>query len=168
MTPKTTHKTEKPDVAKAMPGKKHVVAKAKVAPKPAVTVKSDRYYQGIGGRKTATATVRIFPKQSHLTVNGKEYTKYFAQPKHQQDIIAPLEVSQMKGAVGITAFVHGGGMNAQAEAVRHGLSRALVLLNADLKKNLKLHGFMTRDARHVERKKYGLKKARRAPQWAKR
>lgn len=169
---KTVAKTEKPDAAKAMTGKKHTVAKPKAATKhvspAAAPAKSDRYYQGIGGRKTATATVRIFPKQSHLTVNGKEYTKYFTQPRHQLDVVAPLEAAQMKGAVGVTAFVSGGGMNAQAEAVRHGLSRALVVLNADLKKTLRLHGFMTRDARHVERKKYGLRKARRAPQWAKR
>lgn len=129
---------------------------------------SGRYKRAIGGRKTASAEVRLYPKHSGITVNGKEYTKYFSQPRHQHIILSPLELTDMKTAVGITVRVHGGGINAQAEAVRHGIAKALVENDPNVRKTVKREGFLTRDPRAVERKKYGLKKARRAPQWAKR
>ena len=127
-----------------------------------------RYKQGVGGRKTASAQVRVYPKAAGITINNKDYKQYFKQSKHQLIVAAPLEVTGMRSAVGVTVRVSGGGVNAQAEAVRHGLARALVAHDSELKKKLRREGFMTRDSRHVERKKYGLKKARRAPQWAKR
>ncbi len=127
-----------------------------------------RYKQGVGGRKTATAQVRMYPGGSGIIVNGKDYKVYFPQTRQQIMVQAPLEVSEMKDAVGVTVKVRGGGIMAQAGAVRNGLARALVTHDEELRKKLKREGFMTRDPRHVERKKYGLKKARRAPQWAKR
>lgn len=129
---------------------------------------SGRYKQGRGGRKTATAQVRLFPKNSGITVNGKEYTKYFQQPRHQMTVLSPLSIVDMVSAMGVSAHVVGGGINGQAEAVRHGIARALLAHDETLRKALKREGFLTRDPRAVERKKYGLKKARRAPQWAKR
>lgn len=129
---------------------------------------SGRYKQGVGGRKTASAQVRIFPKQSGIVVNGKEYTEYFAQPRHQLTVLAPLKTAQMENAIGISVMVQGGGISAQADAIRNGIARALVSHDTELKKALRRDGHMTRDPRAVERKKYGLKKARRAPQWAKR
>lgn len=139
-----------------------------------------RYKQGVGGRKTATAQVRLFASRptkvgearpegaAGMIVNDKDYAKYFPTKKQQLMVMAPLKTAQMDGAMGVTVRVHGGGIMAQAGAVRHGLTLALVSHDPELRKKLKIEGFMTRDPRHVERKKYGLKKARRAPQWAKR
>ena len=127
-----------------------------------------RYKQGLGGRKTASAQIRLYPKNAGIMVNGKEYTKYFQQPRHQLAVMSPLTLTEMQAAVGISAHVRGGGINGQADAVRHGIARALLAHDITLRKVLKREGFLTRDPRAVERKKYGLKKARRAPQWAKR
>ncbi len=127
-----------------------------------------RYKQGVGGRKTATAQVRIFMKSSGIMVNGKEFTKYFPMPRLQAVITGPLKTVEMADAVGVSAHVRGGGIMAQADAIRNGIARALVSHDETLRKALRRDGHMTRDPRHVERKKYGLKKARRAPQWAKR
>ncbi len=127
-----------------------------------------RYKQGIGGRKTASAQVRIFPKHSGITVNGKDFKKYFPTLRQQATVMAPLITAQMQDAVGVSAHVYGGGMMGQADAVRNGIARALVAHDPELRKAQRRDGHMTRDPRHVERKKYGLKKARRAPQWAKR
>jgi small subunit ribosomal protein S9 len=129
---------------------------------------SGRYKQGLGGRKTASAQVRLYPKNTGITVNGKDYTKYFAQLRHQMTVVSPLEIAQLKDAVGVSVLVRGGGIAAQADAVRHGIARAILAHDETLRKPLKREGFLTRDPRAVERKKYGLKKARRAPQWAKR
>lgn len=129
---------------------------------------SGRYKQGVGGRKTATAQVRLYPKHSGITVNGKDYTKYFPQLRHQMAVMSPLTVTEMQSVVGVSAHVRGGGINAQAEAVRHGIARALIAHEPNFRKAVKREGFLTRDPRAVERKKYGLKKARRSPQWAKR
>ncbi len=127
-----------------------------------------RYSEGIGRRKTAVARVRIVPGKGGISVNNKEAKEYFRMQELQQIISSPLDNLKMADKFDISAKVSGGGINAQAEAIRLGLSRALVLLNPDLKKPLRGLGFMTRDSRMVERKKYGLKKARRAPQWQKR
>ncbi len=136
---------------------------------PAVAAKGgDRFFQGVGGRKTATARVRVMPGKSGITINGKDFKAYFTLAKHQGVVKAALDVSDMANALGVSVLVSGGGIAGQADAVRHGIARALVKYNEDFKKKLRAHGFMTRDARHVERKKPGLKKARRAPQWAKR
>lgn len=128
----------------------------------------DRYIYAKGGRKTATALVRLYQKSGPILINGKEYTQYFTDKRRQDAVNLPLKLSNLEGKVSATIKVSGGGLTGQAEAVRHGLARAIVLAKADLKPILKKAGLLTRDARKVERKKYGLKKARRAPQWAKR
>ena len=134
----------------------------------AVRPAGGRYHEAVGRRKTAVARVRIFGKGGDISVNGKEYKKYFTVARHQVGVAAPFKEAQLEGKFGVEAKVAGGGIGAQAEAVRHGISRALLKINPELKKPLKRAGFLTRDPRMVERKKYGLKKARRAPQWAKR
>ena len=128
----------------------------------------ERYFEGIGRRKTAVARVRIVPGKGGISVNNKEAKEYFRMQKLQQIIVSPLDNLKMADKFSVSANVSGGGINAQAEALRLGLSRALVLLNPVLKKPLRGFGLLTRDSRMVERKKYGLKKARRAPQWKKR
>ena len=93
---------------------------------------------------------------------------YFRLPKHQTEVVSPLDALQVADRVRISVHVKGGGIHAQAHAVRNALAKALVKFDQESKKRLRRMGFLTRDARMVERKKYGLKKARRAPQWAKR
>ena len=130
--------------------------------------KSDKYYQGLGRRKTAIARVRLYTKKKEILVNDKDYKIYFPLLRWQKMLEAPFEKMKCPGKFGASIKVSGGGPNAQAEAVRLGISRALVEFNPDFKKRLRRAGFLTRDSRMVERKKYGLKKARRAPQWSKR
>jgi len=126
------------------------------------------YYEGVGSRKTAVARVRLYTKNKEILINGKDYKNYFSSKKMQSIIEAPFEKMKCLGKFGLTANVKGGGLSAQAEAVRLGISRALVVFNPDFKKRLRRAGYLTRDPRMVERKKYGLKKARKSPQWAKR
>lgn len=127
-----------------------------------------RYAEGIGRRKTAVARVRVLPGKHAMTVNGKDARAYFALPRLVAVALAPLSALQLEEKFSVSANVAGGGLPAQADAVRHGLSRALVRQDETLKKKLRVLGYLTRDPRAVERKKPGLKKARRAPQWAKR
>lgn len=130
----------------------------------------NQYIQAIGRRKTATAIVRLFPKDKKkgIVINDKPYDEYFSQSSHQKIVTKALQEISAEGKFGIQALVRGSGLCAQAEAVRHGIARALVKLNPVLRKPLKKAGFLTRDPRQRERKKPGLKRARRAPQWSKR
>jgi len=130
-------------------------------------ITKDKYYEAVGRRKTAVARVRIFDKKKGIQINDKDYKEYFKTLRQHQDVEAPFKVTKMD-QFGVTIKVKGSGLSAQAGAVRHGLSRALVKYQEDLKKVLRQAGFLTRDSRMVERKKPGLKKARRAPQWSKR
>jgi small subunit ribosomal protein S9 len=127
-----------------------------------------RYDQGVGRRKTAIARVRITANGTEFLVNGKDVADYFPLKKLQEVAQASLARLQGLGKFGVEVKVQGGGIVAQAEAIRHGVARALVNSDQALKPKLRALGFLTRDSRMVERKKYGLKKARRAPQWAKR
>jgi small subunit ribosomal protein S9 len=127
-----------------------------------------RYIEGIGRRKTAVARVRIVSGKGHVMVNGKALDSYFTVARFREAARAPFEALKGEAYFDATVQVRGGGMSAQAEAVRHGLARALAHHDASFKKKLRVSGFLTRDPRMVERKKYGLKKARRAPQWQKR
>lgn len=132
-------------------------------------VKLNRYFEAIGRRKTAIARVRLFTKgEKQFLVNGKPYQEYFFI-KHNQEV-ATSSMNKMKclDKFRVTALVRGGGQNAQAEAIRHGTARALVNFNINFKKRLRKVGYLTRDPRMRERKKFGLKRARKAPQWAKR
>ncbi len=122
----------------------------------------------VGRRKEASARVRLLPGTTEMTVNGKPMVEYFNYKLHQNKIMEPLKMVGLADTFGISVKVEGGGVSGQAEAVRHGIARALVLLNEDYRKILRAVGFMTRDSRSKERKKFGLRKARRAPQWSKR
>ena len=140
-----------------------------------LTVTEKQFHQAVGRRKTATCTVRIWsanPEHSaskgFFIVNEMPLEKYFVDAKLQQVALAPLTRIKSMEKFAVSVHVRGGGLSAQAEAVRHGLSRALVDFFPNFRKKLKKSGYMTRDARMVERKKPGLKKARRAPQWSKR
>lgn len=130
---------------------------------------SERYWEATGRRKTAVARVRLFTRgEKGIWVNDKLCRVYFPYPRDQGVIKDPLEKMKSADRFRVTIKVSGGGVHSQAEAARHGISRALVEFNADFRKRLKRAGFLTRDPRMKERKKFGLKGARRAPQWAKR
>lgn len=130
---------------------------------------SRQYLAGLGKRKTARARVKLFQEGSgEVTVNGMALKKYFTVPFSAENALAPLALTDMKNRVDLEVRVTGGGKSAQSDAMRHGISRALLLLNPDVRPDLKRAGFLRRDARIKERKKPGLKRARRAPQFSKR
>ena len=146
--------------------KKPIVKKVE---KPEVVAKQVKYLEGVGRRKTAVARVRLIPQgEKTFLVNGKSIDTYFPAIELQQTAKAALERMSCLDKFGISVKVRGGGFSAQAEAIRHGIARALVLFNPDFRKKLNKAGFLTRDPRMRERKKFGLKRARRAPQWSKR
>lgn len=121
-----------------------------------------------GRRKDAVARVWIKPGRGVITVNGREFETYFARPVLRMVINQPFEVAAREGQYDVFVTVKGGGLSGQAGAVRHGISRALTLYEPDLRGALKKEGFLTRDSRTVERKKYGRAKARRSFQFSKR
>ena len=125
-------------------------------------------YLGTGKRKTSVARVILRPGDGKTWFNGRTIEDYFPRPAHRTLALAPLKVAELEGTYDIRVRVHGGGPSGQAGAVRHGIARALVEANPDLRAPLKREGFLTRDARIVERKKAGLRKARKAPQFSKR
>ena len=125
-------------------------------------------YLGTGKRKTSVARVILRPGDGKTWVNGKSIEEYFPRLTHRKVIMAPLDTTELAGQYDLRVRVHGGGPSGQAGAVRHGIARALVEVNPDFRSLLKRHGFLTRDARQVERKKAGLHKARKAPQFSKR
>lgn len=130
-----------------------------------------KYFYATGRRKTAIAKVRVYdqPAKPGVIVNEKELEQYFDNDRALMDKVnAPLELMGLKDKCAVTIKVVGGGLTGQSEAIRLGISRAMLLIKEDFKKELKAKGFLTRDPREVERKKPGLKKARRAPQWKKR
>lgn len=175
-TKKTTPKKEKPRKKKA----RRKIKKEKVSKKPPqvkiakkLEVKRperpEKYYEGTGRRKTAVARVRLFTRGEKIfLVNEKPYNNYFPTLELQQIAQAALDKMKCLDRFRVLVKVKGGGLHAQAEATRHGIARALVLFNPDFRKRLKRAGYLTRDPRMRERKKFGLKRARRAPQWQKR
>ncbi len=128
----------------------------------------ERYFEAVGRRKRAVARLRLYPKKTNFEVNNKSLEEYFKTPRLSKRALEPIEKMKLPEKLGAIIKVRGGGPNGQADAIRLALARALVKFNAEFKKRLRKLGFLTRDARVVERKKYGLKKARRAPQWKKR
>lgn len=130
--------------------------------------KIDRYFEGIGRRKTSHARVRIYTKGTGITINGKPCEIYFPTETLQRIVDSPLIKMKSVEKMRVTALVQGGGIHSQAEAIRHGISRALVFFNGDFRKRLKRAGYLKRDSRMKETRKYGLKKARKAPRWSKR
>ncbi len=130
--------------------------------------KKIQYYEAIGRRKTAVARIRLTVKKGgEFIVNDKKLEDYLPTPELVQLALSPLKKMDVADYC-ITAKLKGGGVNAQAEAIRHGISRALVMIDEESRKRLRKLGFLTRDPRQRERKKFGLKRARRASQWRKR
>ena len=125
-------------------------------------------YYGTGRRKTSTARVFIKSGKGNITVNKKPLDVFFGRETAQMIVRQPLELIEMVGKFDVNATVKGGGITGQAGAIRHGLTRALMQFDESLRPNLRKAGFVTRDARGVERKKVGLRKARRATQFSKR
>ena len=132
-------------------------------------VKSDHYFEAVGKRKTSVGRVRLFTQgEKEIIVNEKPLDKYFCSFELRQIVISPLEKMKAIGHFRILVKVRGGGIHSQAEAIRHGISRGLVKFNPDFRKRLRRAGYITRDPRARERKKFGLKRARKGPQWSKR
>lgn len=153
-------------------------AEVKAQETPGITMLPERYFEAVGRRKSSIARVRLFTKKSSdsdapegkatALVNGKSYDQYFGHYELQNIVESPFKKLKSLNRFKGTILVHGGGIHSQAEAVRHGISRALVLFDENFSKKLKKAGYLTRDSREKERRKYGLKKARKAPRWAKR
>lgn len=125
-------------------------------------------YYGTGRRKTSVARVTIQDGTGNFTFNGKEINQYFPSPLMRMTVEKPFKVVNLEAKFDVVVNVHGSGLSAQADAVSLGISRALIKMDPELRPKLKKAGLLTRDARKVERKKYGLKKARRAEQFTKR
>jgi small subunit ribosomal protein S9 len=133
------------------------------------TTEKTKYFEAVGRRKTAIARARITPaaKQS-ITVNDKDFTEYFATKEMQMIAEAAFVQSKLAQKFKVSAILTGGGIHSQAEALRHAISRSLLDYDIELRKKLKKLGFLKRDPRAKERRKFGLKKARKSPQWSKR
>jgi small subunit ribosomal protein S9 len=125
-------------------------------------------YLGTGKRKTSVARVILRPGDGKTWVNGRTLEEYFPRASHRSAALSPLRTAGAEGTYDLRVRVHGGGISGQAGAIRHGIARALVEADPELRVPLKREGFLTRDARQVERKKAGLHKARKAPQFSKR
>ncbi len=125
-------------------------------------------YLGTGKRKTSVARVILRPGDGTTWINGRSLEEYFPRASHRTLVLSPLGVAEAAGTYDLRVRVHGGGVSGQAGAIRHGIARALVEADPELRVPLKRQGFLTRDARQVERKKAGLHKARKAPQFSKR
>ena len=179
-TKKTTTKTEKTkDVVKTEKVKAVKSVKSVKSVKTVKAVKeskvtkdfSGKYFYAVGKRKTSIAQVRLYSvdkSNKGVVVNDREYQEYFSVARHSEMIKAPLVAAGLEDRFDVSVKVSGGGIMGQAEAARLGVARALIIFDENLKKTLKDLGYLTRDARVVERKKPGKKKARRSPQWAKR
>lgn len=168
---KAAPKKKKDEAVVEMPAKElaameKMEAAEEVASKAA---KGGSFIPAVGRRKTSIARVRLIKNgKGMITVNGKVYDSYFTTYEMRETVASPLKVTGQDSAVDVSAKVQGGGVRGQAEAVRHGISRALEVLNPTFRKTLKKLGYLTRDPRKKERKKFGLKGARRSPQWSKR
>ncbi|MFW6034951.1 MAG: 30S ribosomal protein S9 [Halothermotrichaceae bacterium] len=125
-------------------------------------------YWGTGRRKTSVARVRLVPGEGKIVVNEKDVNDYFGRDTLIKDLKSPMEVTNTLNTMDVLVNVEGGGLSGQAGAIRHGIARALLDVDQEYRKPLKKAGYLTRDPRMKERKKYGLKKARKAPQFSKR
>ncbi len=134
-----------------------------------IAAQPDKYFEATGRRKTAVARVRFYTRGGkEFLVNGKKLQEYFPLAADQQTALASMKATKALDKFKVTVLVHGGGRSAQAEAVRHGAARVLVDFNNRFRKHLRKVGHLTRDPRMRERKKFGRKRARKSPQWAKR
>ena len=125
-------------------------------------------YQAVGRRKKAIARVRLIPGEGKIVINGRDINNYFGLETLKMTVRQPLALTSLEGRYDVLVNVCGGGLAGQAGAIRHGISRALIKADPELRPAVKKAGFLTRDPRMKERKKYGLKAARRAPQFSKR
>jgi small subunit ribosomal protein S9 len=130
--------------------------------------KAKPLFQTTGRRKTSVARVRIYDGTGEYTLNGRTMDDYFTDPELRRRAHEPFKVTDLEGRYDINVTLHGGGTTGQSDALRLGIARALIELDPELRPVLKKEGMLTRDSRKVERKKYGLRKARRAPQFTKR
>ena len=129
---------------------------------------ADIQYYGTGRRKSSVARVRLVPGNGNVIINGKDMAEYFGKKTLEMIVMQPLEVTETAGRFDVKVNATGGGTTGQAGAIRHGIARALLQADPEYRSALKRAGFLTRDPRMKERKKYGLKGARRAPQFSKR
>jgi small subunit ribosomal protein S9 len=129
---------------------------------------STNYVYGTGRRKTAVARVRLLPGDGGIVVNGKPAAEYFGGAAREGILVQPFRVTETEGRYSASVLVAGGGVSGQIGAIRHGIARALVSAHPDARRSLRDAGLLTRDPRAKERKKYGLKRARKAPQYTKR
>lgn len=127
-----------------------------------------QFYEGIGRRKTSSARVRIETGSGNFVVNGKPLQEYFPRGGDVDSIMAPLQAAELDGRVDVSVLVKGGGITGQTGAVRHGLARAILEMDPEMRPKMRQGGYLTRDARMKERKKPGLKRARKAPTYTKR
>ena len=125
-------------------------------------------YTATGKRKESVARVRLVPGSGKITVNDKDFNEYFGREAVKTSIVEPLKLTGTDSVYDVIADINGGGTTGQAGALRHGISKALLEINSEYRAILKKEGFLTRDSRIKERKKYGLKKARKRPQFSKR
>lgn len=188
-TKKTASKAPAKAAAKKAPAKKAVAKKAVEAEPVAVaqaavtietavatepikfdkpTISGGRYVFATGRRKTAIANVRLFSGKGDSTINKKAVEKYFEPQVLQDELAQPFQLTGLANDFYFTAHINGGGIHAQSQALRHALSQALASMNTEIRSLLKKNGLLTRDDRKKERKKPGLRRARRSPQWAKR
>lgn len=172
---------KKEKVIKPIAVKKHEVEVEKtpeIIEESVVTNGKEKYFESVGRRKSSVARVRLLTKKSSdeepaegrslVQVNSKSYLDYFKDTELQAIVDAPFKKLKSMTRFKVTALVNGGGANGQAEAVRHGISRALTMFDENFSKKLKKAGYLTRDPREKERRKPGLKKARKSPRWSKR
>jgi small subunit ribosomal protein S9 len=127
-----------------------------------------RYYEAVGRRKLAVARVRLYPGDGQIIINDKPLADFFGRPQDWQSVTAPLSLTDNEDRFNVSVLVKGGGITGQSHAIRHGVARALLLTDPELRVVLRRAGFLTRDPREKERKKPGLKRARKAPQYTKR
>lgn len=166
---------EKKTPAKKPAAKKTLVRTAKPAAKktereaaPVIDLKAEGMIRALGRRKEAVAQVRVFPGTGKMVVNGRAVADYFTVPELMHIVTSAQKAVGKDAAIDVSAHVKGGGIRGQAEAVRLGIARALIVMSETFRPTLRKMGYLTRDARVKERKKYGLKSARRAPQFSKR
>lgn len=166
----TTKKEVKEKKVKAAPKAKALVSATPKEHKEEVKAKAERFIYAVGRRKTAVAQVRLYAdtKSNEVIVNKKPIREYFGTPALETVALSAIKTSGLETAFRVSVLVRGGGLHGQAGAIKLGIARCLIKHDALLRPVLKAQGFLTRDSRAVERKKPGLKKARRSPQWAKR
>src|SRR3989344_5915923 len=186
-SPVKSKKTKKETAPKAVPLELESELEKDTRPEPIAeepgelaedkNAKKEKYYQTVGRRKESLAIIRLFTKKSTdnvdgdsalIRVNDKDYRDYFTDKNLQAIVESPLRKLKSTNRFKATVKVNGGGMSGQADAVKHGLARALVAFDLNFRKKLKKAGFLTRDSRVKERRKYGLKKGKKTPQWQKR